>query len=98
MKINEPSTLNTSKPDSTRLYETPPPEGKSSPSPGRVQDTGDNIDLRSQATLLSQAQAADSPERSANVERLRGLIQSGQYQMDPQALSSSIVSAAIEGY
>jgi anti-sigma28 factor (negative regulator of flagellin synthesis) len=98
MKINERSALNTSKPDSTRLYETQTPAGKSSPAAGPVQDTGDKIDLGSQATLLSRAQATDSSERSSNTERLRALIQSGQYQMNPAALSSSIVSATLDGY
>ncbi len=98
MKIDENSALTTSKPQSSPVYETPRSDGSSSPVAGRTADTGDNIDLGSQASLLSQAQAAGSSENSANVQRLRALIQSGQYQMDPGALSRSIVSAATNGY
>ncbi len=100
MKIDEPSVINTSKPQTSRLYQTPR-SGSNSSSAGRVedtQDTGDKIDLNSQASLLSQAQNAGASERSANVERLRALVQSGQYQLDPGALSRSIVDASIAGY
>jgi flagellar biosynthesis anti-sigma factor FlgM len=98
MKINERSALNTSKPQSSQVYETTRSEGNSSASVQRPADAGDNIDLGSQASLLSQAQAAGASERSANVQRLQALVQSGQYQVDPAALSSSIVSASIDGY
>jgi flagellar biosynthesis anti-sigma factor FlgM len=98
MKINENSVLNTSKPQSSQMYETSKSDGGSSASLGLSADTGDNIDLRSQASLLSQAQTAGSAERSANVQRLQALIQSGQYQVDPAALSQSIVNAAVNGY
>lgn len=98
MKINERSALNTSKPESSQIYETPRSDGGSSPAVGRSADTGDNIDLRSQASLLSQAQTAGAAESSANVQRLQALIQSGQYQVDPAALSNSIINAAIDGF
>src|SRR5580658_11215600 len=99
MKINENSTLPTSKPQSGQIYETAKSDGSSSTSTtGSTADTGDNIDLRSQASLLSQAMAAGASERSANVQRLQALIQSGQYQVDPTALSNSIINASIDGY
>ncbi len=99
MKINESSILTTSKPQSTQLYETPKLDGGSSSSAaGRTADTGDDIDLGSQASLLSQAQTAGAAASSADVQRLRALVQSGQYQVDPGALSQSIVSAAVSGY
>ena|SRR5580658_11015415 len=98
MRINENSAVNTSKLQSSQVYETPRSDGSSSPLVGRTADTGDNIDLGSQATLLSQAQAAGASESSANVQRLRALVQSGQYQVSPAALSQSIVSSALNGY
>jgi anti-sigma28 factor (negative regulator of flagellin synthesis) len=98
MKINENSLLNTSKPQSSQIYETSRADSGSSASLGLSADTGDNIDLRSQASLLAQAQTAGSSERTANVQRLQALVQSGQYQVDPVALSQSIVNAAINGY
>jgi len=98
MKINESSTFQTSKTQSRGVFETPRPDGNSSQAAGGAQDAGDKIDLNSQASLLSQAQAAGASESAANVERLRALVQSGQYQVDPGALSHSIVNAALNGY
>ena len=98
MKINESSTFPTSKPQSRGLFETSRSDGNPSPAAGGAQDTGDNIDLNSQAALLSRAQAAGAAESSANVDRLRALVQSRQYQIDTGALSHSIVNAAIAGY
>jgi anti-sigma28 factor (negative regulator of flagellin synthesis) len=101
MKIDESSTVNTSNLQFTRAYETPGSGGNSSSSAAsRVEntgDTGDRIDLGSQA-LLSKAQEADSAARSSQVEHLRALVQSGQYQFDHGALSRSIVNSAINGY
>jgi flagellar biosynthesis anti-sigma factor FlgM len=98
MKINEPSVSNTLKPQSSRVFDTSRSDGKAPSSAGSIEDTGDKIDLNSQASLLSQAQAAGASESSAHVERLRALVQSGQYQVDPGALSQSIVNAAVNGY
>jgi anti-sigma28 factor (negative regulator of flagellin synthesis) len=101
MKIDESSTVNTSNLQFTRAYETPGSEANGSSSAtsrvGNTGDTGDRIDLGSQA-LLSKAQEADSAARSSQVEHLRALVQSGQYQFDHGALSRSIVSSAINGY
>jgi anti-sigma28 factor (negative regulator of flagellin synthesis) len=101
VKIDESSTVNTSNLQFTRAYETPGSGGsKPSSATSRIEntgDTGDRIDLGSQA-LLSKAQEADSAARTSQVERLRALVQSGQYQVDHKALSQSIVSSAINGY
>jgi flagellar biosynthesis anti-sigma factor FlgM len=99
MKINENSTLpTTSKLQSGQIYETPRSDGSTSSASGPAVDNGDNIDLGSQASLLSQALDAGSSERSANVQRLQSLVQSGQYQVDAAALSNSIVNASLDGY
>jgi flagellar biosynthesis anti-sigma factor FlgM len=98
MKINDPSALSTSGPQSSQVYETTPKAGLgSSPSTAHATAAADHIDLGSQASLLSQAQTAGASENSANVQRLRALVQSGQYQVDSAALSHSIVSAALSG-
>ena len=97
MKVNYNSTLNISGPQSSQVYETPRSDGGSSPAAGPPANAGDHIDLGSQASLLSLAQAAGTSQNSSDVQRLRALIQSGQYQVDPSALSKSIVSAAVDG-
>jgi flagellar biosynthesis anti-sigma factor FlgM len=98
VKINESDVLNIAKPQSERLSESL----KLTSGPGRAPSTAsssssDQIDLGSQAGLLSQAQNAGSSDRQARVEQLRALVQSGQYQVDPAALSKSIVNAALNG-
>ena len=98
MRINDNSASSTSKPQSSQLYETPKVDSNSSSAVNRGTHTGDNVDLGSQASLLSQAQGAGASESSANVQRLRALVQSGQYQMDTAALSQSIVSSALNDY
>jgi anti-sigma28 factor (negative regulator of flagellin synthesis) len=99
MKINESGDLTTSKAQSSQIYETTRLNGGSSSiAAGTPADNADDIDLASQASLLSQAQTAGASATSENVQRLRALIQSGQYQVDPAALSQSIVSAAVNGH
>jgi anti-sigma28 factor (negative regulator of flagellin synthesis) len=58
----------------------------------------DRIDLGAQNDLVSQAQTAGTDARAAHIEQLRLLVQSGQYQVDPVALSQSIVQSALNGY
>jgi flagellar biosynthesis anti-sigma factor FlgM len=98
MKINQSSTDPISKPQSSGVFETAKSYSNPFPAAGRADDAGDKIDLKSQASLLSQAQSAGAADQAANVERLRALVQSGQYQVDPTALSRSIVNAAVNGY
>jgi len=58
----------------------------------------DSASRFSQAGLVSQVQTAGSDGRSSRVEELRALVQSGQYQVDTAALSTSIVSGTLNGY
>jgi flagellar biosynthesis anti-sigma factor FlgM len=97
VKINESNVLNIAKSQSERLSESL----KVTSGNGRVQGPAnapsDQIDLGSQAGLLSQAQSAGSSDRQARVEQLKALVQSGQYQVDSAELSQSIVNAALNG-
>ena len=97
MKINEGDVLNIANAQSERLSESM----KLTSSPGRTTATtsssADQIDLGSQAGLLSQAQSAGDSDRAARVAQLRALVQSGQYEVDPAALSQSIVNSALNG-
>jgi len=60
--------------------------------------SSDRIDLQSQNGLLNLAQAVNSPQFDERVQQLRALVQSGQYQVDPQSLAESLVSSALNGY
>jgi anti-sigma28 factor (negative regulator of flagellin synthesis) len=58
---------------------------------------GDGVELGRQEALVATAQSAGQDERASAVQYLRGLIQSGQYQVDSSALSESIVTASLHG-
>ncbi len=97
MKIQESDLLNISKPQSERVSETP---NSSSSASRRVKSPGsgtDGIDLGSQLGLVSQAQDAGTDNTAARIEQLRALVLSGQYQVDNNALSKSIVDATLKG-
>ncbi len=72
MKINESNPLIPSKLQSSQIHETSRFDGSSSGLVGSSADSGDHIDLGSQASLLSQAQTAGASESSA-----RGATTSG---------------------
>lgn len=97
MKINESNILNIAKPQSERLSESMKLTSGSARIPSTTSGASDQIALGSQAGLLSQAQSAGDSDRQARIEQLKALVQSGQYQVDPAALSKSIVNAALNG-
>jgi flagellar biosynthesis anti-sigma factor FlgM len=98
VKINERDILNIPKPQSERVYQAPQPSAGSTTSAKPSPAADDQIELGSQAGLVSQVQTAGSDGRSSRVEELRALVQSGQYQVDTATLSTSIVSGALNGY
>jgi anti-sigma28 factor (negative regulator of flagellin synthesis) len=53
--------------------------------------------LDSQDQLRNLALAL-SPEETSRVEQLKQLVQSGQYQVDPLAVSGALVDALLKGY
>ena len=97
MKIQESDLLNISKPQSERLTETPNSSSSSSRAVKSQGGATDGIDLGSQLGLVSQAQDAGTDSTAARIEQLRALVQSGQYQVDNNVLSRSIVDATLKG-
>jgi anti-sigma28 factor (negative regulator of flagellin synthesis) len=57
----------------------------------------DQVDVGRQAGLLFQAQSADSAYSDARIAQFQQLVQSGQYLVDTGALSSSLVTGALNG-
>jgi flagellar biosynthesis anti-sigma factor FlgM len=87
-----------SKSQTQRVFDSPntaTQSGRAAENPGT---SADQVDLGSQSGLLSQTQTATSDDRAGRIEQLRALVQSGQYNVDSQALSQSIVSGALDGY
>ena len=96
MKIDERKALNPQKPQSEKVYETKADVSSrtaKTPSPARQ----DGIALESQNQLRALAMTP-SAEETSRVARLTELVQSGQYQVDPGALSSAMVAAMLKGY
>lgn len=57
----------------------------------------DQIDVGGQTGLLFQAQNAGSAYSDARIAQYQQLVQSGQYVVDTGALSSSLVTGALNG-
>jgi anti-sigma28 factor (negative regulator of flagellin synthesis) len=100
LRITDRDTVNTiSKSQAAGVYDSPKASlGGTSGSGNTDAGAFDRIDLGSQSDLVSQAQTAGDQSRAARLEQLRALVQSGQYQVDPVALSQAIVQSAINGY
>ena len=96
MKIDERKALNTQKPQSEKIFETSS-GGSSRAAKKAYAGREDGVALGSQDQLRALAMAP-SPEETSRVERLKLLVQSGQYQMDPLELSRSMVAAMLKGY
>jgi len=96
MKIDEREALNTQKPQSEKVYET-----KANVSSRTAKNSSpalqDGVALDSQDQLRSLAMTP-SAEDTSRVARLTELVQSGQYQVDPAALSGAMVAAMLKGY
>jgi len=58
---------------------------------------GDRADLPGFSALAAAAKSVGAGERADRVEHLRQLVASGQYRIDSQALSRSIVDSALKG-
>ena len=96
MKI-ESNLLNISMSQSDRVQEPSKPDSSSSSRKLSLTAAGDGVELGRQGALVAAAQSAGQDERASVVQYLRGLIQSGQYQVDTAALSESIVTASQHG-
>jgi len=96
MKIDERNTLNTQKPQSEKVYET-----KADVSSRTAKTSSpalqDGVALAGQEQLLVLAMTP-SAEDTSRVANLTQLVQSGQYQVDYQALGGAMVAAMLKGY
>ena len=96
MKIDERKALNTQKPQSEKVYETNP--GTTPRNVKKSLSSGeDGVALTSQDQLRVLAMTPSADEMS-RVERLKELVQSGQYQVDHLALSGAMVAAMLKGF
>ena len=96
MKI-ESNLLNISMSQSDRVQEPSKPDSSSSSRRLSLTAAGDGVELGRQEGLVAAAQSAGLSERAGMVQYLRGLVQSGRYQVDTAALSNSIITASHYG-
>jgi hypothetical protein len=96
MKI-ESSLLNISMSQSDRVQEPLKPDTSSSSRKPSLTAAGDGVELGRQDGFVAAARSAGLAERTSMVQYLRGLVQSGRYQVDSAALSESIVTASKYG-
>jgi anti-sigma28 factor (negative regulator of flagellin synthesis) len=91
MRVND-SNLNAI----TTTANTQRSDGAASRAGGGKQGGGNSADQVSLSRLSSSLSASvDSPERAAHVARLAATYQSGNYQVNAQAVSQSVVGDAI---
>ena len=96
MKIDERKALNTQKPEATKAYQT---KAEVSTRNAKLASAAgqDAVALNSQDQLRLRAMVP-SAEETSRVAVLTQLVQSGQYQVDPEALSGAMVAAMLNGY
>ena len=101
MKIVESDALKTQKPQPGNVYEPSKATGLAGagqPSSGQVDPVAeDGVALNSHDQLHALAMAAGAGQNS-RIAQLTQLVQSGQYQVDPTALSGAIVGSMLKGY
>ena len=96
MKIDERKTLNTQKPQSEKVYETKAGvSSRTAKNPSLALQDGVALGSQEQLRALAMTPTAEDTSR---VARLTQLVQSGQYQVDPEALSGAMVAAMLKGY
>ena len=96
MKIDERKALNTQKPQSEKVYETKADvSSRTAKPPSPVRRDGVALESQNQLRTLAMTPSA---EETSRVARLTELVQSGQYQVDPTALSGAMVAAMLKGY
>jgi flagellar biosynthesis anti-sigma factor FlgM len=99
MKIKTSDT-----PDATRMdlnptrgtREADSSAASSSVSPNRT-PSSDSIAISGTSNLVQQALGSGSAARAARVLELQKLVQSGQYQADPIAVSRALIAAHLAG-
>lgn len=98
MKINDPTSAGI---PSTKMGEAQATgsvaRGGKTGAPVSNGSAGDQVQLSDLASTV-RSLASDSPERAARLDRLAHEVQTGRYRVDAQALSTSMVSAALQGF
>ena len=95
MKIDERKALNTQKPQSEKVYGTKSEVSRTAQQSFTVREDGVALAGQDQLRALAMTPSA---EETSRVARLTELVQSGQYQVDPLALSGAMVAAMLKGY
>jgi len=99
VRIIGQDTVNTiSKPQAQTNFDSAKPSPGAGPVTQNSVASTDWVDLAGQSGLLSLAQNTSGDTRAAQLEQLRALVQSGQYEVDTNALSQAIVTSAMSGY
>ncbi len=99
MKINPGDTPDTTRMDLNSTRATSETEGAAAPNSGSGNRTSssDSIALSTTNGLIQQALGAGSAARAARVIELQQQFQSGQYQVDPMAVSRALISSHLAG-
>jgi flagellar biosynthesis anti-sigma factor FlgM len=99
MKINPGDTPDTTRMDLNPTRATSETEGAaaSNSGSGNRSSSSDSIALSTTNGLIQQALGAGSAARAARLIELQRQFQSGQYQVDPMAVSRALISSHLAG-
>ena len=75
----------------------PGPAGADAAKPNATGDTGDAVHLSNIAGQVGGTPPASSAERSARVAELTKLVQSGQYNPNPEKIADSMINDMVSG-
>ena len=94
MKIKTDGAPNASQIDLNQTQQSREVSSTSAPGPSSAGSiTGDSITISGLSDLVQQAVNSGADARTARVEQLRQLVQSNQYNVDPEAVSRALINA-----
>ena len=96
MRVNDTSLNSTAASQSTKAQEVQNSTSQAARKAAAGQSAQtDQVEISSFSTKVMQAASADSPERTAKVEKLAAEYKAGRYQPDSAATSRGIVNDAM---
>jgi len=92
-KVFQPNAVNIPKPIAGKLDAASSSPLKKAGAQGSSVKVGDEVETGVHSRLHALAMAVGEYDRTSHLEELRGLVQSGNYRLDPAALSDAILDS-----
>jgi anti-sigma28 factor (negative regulator of flagellin synthesis) len=96
IRIQNDSLAGTAASETSRTQDVVQIGGKGSRSGSRIGSSSDSVEISSLSGQIANASSAAEATQASRVRQLAALYSSGRYQVDSAALSSALVSHAIQ--